>query len=179
MVFKKRISLTHWRLILPAFLLSCFGLLSIFSSSLSRGDFFNFEKQLVAIVISLLIAIMISFVDLRFLKANSYLIFSLYILSLLSLGGLLLIGGHTRGIQGWYKIGAISIDPEPFVAIILIIVLSKYFFKPSCGNSYVKVSVFFWYVCSCANWLCFIPARFRFFFNLNGNLAWNDFIFWH
>ena len=127
MVFKKRISLTHWRLILPAFLLSCFGLLSIFSSSLSRGDFFNFEKQLVAIVISLLVAVTISFVDLRFLKANSYLIFSLYILSLLSLGGLLLIGGHTRGIQGWYKIGAISIDPEPFVAIILIIVLSKYF----------------------------------------------------
>jgi len=127
MFSKKFISLTHWRLIIPAFLLSCFGLLSIFSSSLNRGDFFNFEKQLVAVAVSLLVALAISFVDLRFLKANSYLIFSLYVLSLVSLGGLLLVGGHIRGIQGWYKIGPISIDPEPFVAIILIIVLSKYF----------------------------------------------------
>jgi len=127
MSFKSVILSINWRLIAPAFLLSCFGLLSIFSSSISRGDFFNFKKQLLAIVISLVVAIVVGFMDLRFLKANSYLIFSLYVLALLSLAGLLLLGGYTRGIQGWYKLGPISFDPEPFVAIVLIIVLSKYF----------------------------------------------------
>ncbi len=127
MGFKKIIKLVNWRLVAPAFLLSCFGLVSIFSSSLSRGDFFNFEKQLVAVLVSFGVALVISSIDLRFLKANSYLIFSLYVLALISLAGLLLVAGQIRGIQGWYKFGPISIDPEPFVAIVLIIVLSKYF----------------------------------------------------
>lgn len=127
MSFKKFIYSINWRLIVPAFFLSCFGLLSILSSSLNRGDFLNFEKQLVAILISIGAALLISSMDLRFLKANSYLIFFLYILALISLAGLLLLAGQIRGIQGWYKFGPISVDPEPFVAIILIIVLSKYF----------------------------------------------------
>ncbi|MDO8524052.1 MAG: FtsW/RodA/SpoVE family cell cycle protein [bacterium] len=126
----------NWRLILPAFLLSCFGLLSIFSSSIARGDFFNFKKQLAVVAISLVVAVAIGFMDLRFLKANSYLIFSLYILALISLAGLLVVAGQIRGIQGWYKFGSISFDPEPFVAIILIIVLSKYF-----SSRHVEISM--------------------------------------
>jgi len=125
--FKKIIHSINWRIFGPAFLLSCFGLLSIFSSSISRGDFLNFEKQLVAVFISSCVAIFIASMDLRFLKANSYFIFSFYVLSLFSLAGLLIVAGQTRGIQGWYRLGPISIDPEPFVAIVLIIVLSKYF----------------------------------------------------
>jgi len=121
---------------LPAFLLSCFGLLSIFSSSISRGDFFNFKKQLVAVAISLAVAVVVGFMDLRFLKANPYLIFFLYILALISLAGLLLVAGETRGIQGWYKLGPISLDPEPFVALVLIIVLSKYF-----SSRHVEISM--------------------------------------
>lgn len=122
---------------MPALFLSCFGLLSIFSSSLSRGDFFNFEKQVIAVLISLTVAVFISFVDLRFLKANSYLIFSFYILALISLAGLLAVGGNIRGIQGWYKLGPVSLDPEPFVAIVLIIVLSKYF-----SSRHVEIHMF-------------------------------------
>ncbi len=137
MSFKRLITSINWRLVVPAFLLSCFGLLSIFSSSISRGDFFNFEKQLVAVAISLVAALLIGFMDLRFLKANPYLIFSLYVLALFSLVGLLLVGGHIRGIQGWYKLGPISIDPEPFVALILIIFLSKYF-----SSRHVEISMF-------------------------------------
>lgn len=136
MSFRNIIRSANWRLILPVFLLSCFGLLSIFSSSISRGDFFNFKKQLVAVAISLVVAFIIGFMDLRFLKANSYLIFSLYILALISLVGLLVVAGQTRGIQGWYKLGPISLDPEPFVAIILIIVLSKYF-----SSRHVEISM--------------------------------------
>ncbi len=116
-----------WWLILPAFLLTCLGLLSIYSSSISGGDFFNFKKQIVFFALAIFLVIFLSFLDLRFLKTNSYLVLSLYFLSLLSLAGLFLLGSEIRGVRGWYKVGAFSFDPVPVAAIILIIVLSKYF----------------------------------------------------
>lgn len=124
--------LTHfkkidWWLILPAFLLTCLGLLSIYSSSLGEGDFFNFKKQIAFFGLAIFLVIFLSFFDLRFLKTNSYFVLILYFLSLLSLGGLFLLGSEIRGVKGWYKVGAFSFDPVPVAAIILIIVLSKYF----------------------------------------------------
>ncbi len=127
MTVKGIFSSVNWRLMLPAVLLNIVGLLSIYSSSIQRGDFLSFKKQLLFLIVSLVIAVVICLMDLRFLKANSYLIFTLYILSLIALVGLLFLGEQTRGIRGWYKIGPISFDPEPIAAIILIIVLSKYF----------------------------------------------------
>jgi len=116
-----------WFLILPAFLLSCLGLLSIYSSSLGEGNFLNFKKQIIFFAISIFLVFFLSFFDLRFLKTNSYLVLTLYFLSLTSLVGLFLFGSQIRGVKGWYKIGAFSLDPVPITAIILIIVLSKYF----------------------------------------------------
>ncbi len=116
-----------WWLILPAFLLTCLGLLSIYSSSVSGGDFFNFKKQIVFFALAIFLVIFLSFVNLRFFKTNSYLVLTLYFLSLASLAGLFLLGSEIRGVRGWYKVGAFSFDPVPVTAIILIIVLSKYF----------------------------------------------------
>ena len=112
---------------MPAFLLTCLGLLSIYSSSISGGDFFNFKKQIVFFALAIFLVIFLSFVNLRFLKTNSHLVLTLYFLSLLSLAGLFLLGSEIRGVRGWYKVGAFSFDPVPVAAIILIIVLSKYF----------------------------------------------------
>jgi len=117
----------NWKLLLPAILLSLLGMLSIYSSSLNRGDFLNLKKQALFLFLSLLIVIFLSAMDLRFLKNNSYLIFTLYCLSLISLLGLLFLSQAHRGTKGWYNIGPVSFDPEPFAALALIIVLSKYF----------------------------------------------------
>ena len=124
--------LTHfkkfdWFLILPAFFLTLLGLLSIYSSSLMAGDFFSFKKQIIFFAVSIFLVIFLSFFDLRFLKTNSYLVLTLYFLSLLSLFGVLLLGTEIRGVKGWYKLGAFSFDPVPLATIVLIIVLSKYF----------------------------------------------------
>lgn len=127
MSIKGIFSSISWRLMVPAVLLNIIGLLSIYSSSLSRSDFFSFKKQLLFVAISLAAAVIISLIDLRFLKANSYLIFTLYTISLVLLAGLLFFGTKARGVRGWYKLGSFSLDPEPFAAIILIFVLSKYF----------------------------------------------------
>jgi len=126
MSFLKKI---NFPLVLPAFFLTCFGLLSIYSSSLWRNDFSQFQKQIVFFLLSVLAFFLLSLFDLRFLKANSKLVFFFYLISLLSLFFLLFFAPQIRGVKGWYRIGSFSIDPVPLSAIILIIVLSKFFSK--------------------------------------------------
>jgi len=115
-----------WSLIIPAFFLTTLGLLSIYSSSLS-SNFLSFKKQIIFFAISIALLIFLSFFDFRFLKTNSYFVLTLYFLSVFLLFGLLFFGKEIRGVKGWYKIGSFSFDPLPFAAIVLIIVLSKYF----------------------------------------------------
>ncbi len=116
-----------WFLIAPPFFLTFLGLISIYSSSLGREDISSFNKQIIFFGISIFLVILLSFFDLRFLRVNSYLVISLYLLSLLSLAGLFILGTEIRGVKGWYRLGSFSFDPVPFSAIILIVVLAKYF----------------------------------------------------
>jgi len=146
----------NWFLVIPAIFLTILGLISIYSSSLSDGDFSNFKKQIIFFLFSIILVIFLSFFDLRFLKVNSYLVFSLYILSILSLAGLFLLGSEIRGVRGWYKIGIVSFDPVPFSAIILIIVLAKYF-----STRHVELQRFFPILFSGV--YCFIPSLLIFF----------------
>jgi rod shape determining protein RodA len=103
------------------------GLLEIYSISLSQSDFLNFEKQLLFFALGLSFIFILSFFDYRIIKANSYIVFLLYLLGVISLMGLLFFGSEIRGVQGWYKIGSFSFDPVPFIAILLIVILAKYF----------------------------------------------------
>ena len=116
-----------WILIGIVFLIISFGLLSIYSSSIGRGDFSNFYKQIIFLGIGFLLMIIVSFFDWRLLKNDSYLILILYFVGFLSIFGLFFFAPEIRGIRGWYRIGPISIDPVQFVKIILIILLAKYF----------------------------------------------------
>ncbi len=116
-----------WWLVVPAILLSFIGLTSIYSSSISRGDFLNFEKQLIFLGIGLFLMFILSFFDWRAFSTNSHLILILYFLSILGLAGLFLFAPQIRGVRSWYKIGPVSLDPIEFSKIILIILLAKYF----------------------------------------------------
>ena len=116
-----------WQLLCPALVLTTIGLLSIYSSSVSRGNFLDFKKQFVYFAVSLLFFFLILRIDLRFLKINSYFVLAVYLIFLVLLVGLFFIAPLTRGIRGWYKLGPVSFDPEPLAAVSLIILLSKYF----------------------------------------------------
>jgi len=118
-----------WILIISALLLMSIGLLEIYSSSLSKGNFLNFKKQIVFLVISIFLMFLFSFLDWRIFPENSYLILVLYFFCLLSLVGLFFFAPEIRGTKGWYKLGLISIDPIEFTKIMLIILLAKYFSK--------------------------------------------------
>ena len=116
-----------WAMVLSATFLVAIGLVSIYSSSIGKQDFFNFEKQLIFFIIGFLLMIIFSFFDWRILSRNSYLILILYLICLISLAGLFFFAPAIRNVRSWYKIGPLSIDPIEFTKIILIILLAKYF----------------------------------------------------
>jgi rod shape determining protein RodA len=116
-----------WILIAAAVLLVGIGLLSLYSSSSDRGDLSNFNKQIVFFVIGFFSMFFLSFADWRTLRDNPYLILLLYSLGLLVLAGLFFFASEIRGVQGWYKVGPLTIDPIEAVKFILIILLAKYF----------------------------------------------------
>ena len=116
-----------WTLTISALLLVCFGLLSLYSSSLGRGDFLNFKKQLMFFVVAIFLMFLFSFSDWRIFREDSNLILIFYMISCLALLGLFWFAPEIRGIKSWYKIGPISIDPIEFSKLILMILLAKYF----------------------------------------------------
>lgn len=116
-----------WVLITIAFLLVGIGLLSLYSSSLSRGDSLNFKKQIIFLGIGFFLMIILSFFDWRALRDDPHLILVFYFFCLLALLGLFFFAPEIRGIKAWYKIGPISIDPIEFTKIVLITLLAKYF----------------------------------------------------
>jgi len=115
-----------WILIISALLLVTIGLVSIWSSSIAKRDFFNFEKQIIFLIVGFLLMIIVSFFDIFVLKNNPYLILSLYFLCLLLLGGLFFVP-EIRGVKGWYKIGPFAFDPIEVTKLVLIVILAKYF----------------------------------------------------
>ncbi|HEY0090295.1 MAG TPA: rod shape-determining protein RodA [Candidatus Lokiarchaeia archaeon] len=116
-----------WVLIIVVVLLVVFGLVSLYSSSIGKGDFLNFKKQVIFFGIGFFLMIFFSFFDWRSLREDPYLILILYSISLASLVGLFFFAPEIRGVKSWYKIGPVSIDPIEFIKIILIILLAKYF----------------------------------------------------
>ena len=116
-----------WILIICAFLLVIIGLFSLYSSSSGRGDFLNFEKQLVFFGIGIFLMFFFCFFDWRAFRENSSLILILYFACIVGLIGLFFLAPEIRGVQKWYKVGPFSIDPAEFMKIVLVILLAKYF----------------------------------------------------
>jgi len=124
--------LTHfkkldWILIIATLLLVAIGFLSIYSSSLSKGNFLNFQKQIIFLIVGFCLMMILSFFDWRILRNDPYLIMVLYFSFLLVLACLFFFAPEIRGVKSWYKIGPFLIDPIEPVKLILIILLAKYF----------------------------------------------------
>src|SRR3989339_3102 len=116
-----------WNLIISVVLIVCFGLLAIYSTCVAREDFSNLTKQIIFFAVGFFLMILISFLDYRIFRNNSYLILSFYFICLVLLAGLHFFAPDIRGTRGWYKIGGLSLDPIEPTKIILLILLAKYF----------------------------------------------------
>ena len=116
-----------WIIIACVVFISGFGLFGIYSTSIAKGNFLNFEKQIVFFIVVLALMFLISFFDYRILRNNPYLILLIYFFCLALLAGLYFFAPVIRGTRGWYKIGFLTLDPIEPIKIILIILLAKYF----------------------------------------------------
>jgi len=94
-------------------------------SSFGTGGAFA-SKQLIWISISLLIFFSFSFIDFRFLRRTSVIIF-LFISGCLFLLALFMLGSVFKGAQGWFNLGFFAVQPADPMKLVLILVLTKYF----------------------------------------------------
>jgi rod shape determining protein RodA len=116
-----------WAMIGAALVIGVFGLTALYSTGIAKSDFSNFQKQIVFFVAGLAAMVVISFLDYRLLRSNSYLILVLYFICLLMLAGLHFFAPMIRGTRGWYKIGFVTLDPIEPTKLVLMILLAKYF----------------------------------------------------
>jgi len=112
-----------WVLLLIIVPILAAGLVTMKSFS-AHTAFFN--QQIIWIILGITAFFVISFLDLRFLKKTSILVF-LYSLFVLLLVSLLLFGSATKGAERWFNLGLFSFQPVDFMKIIMILVLAKYF----------------------------------------------------
>ncbi len=115
-----------WSLFLSIFLLSCFGLIEIYSIALGKdmSNLINFRKQIFFIIIGLSIFFIFIFIDYRFLRDFSY---YFYIFGILLLISVLILGITVKGTTGWFEFKFFSIQPVEFVKIITILFLTRFF----------------------------------------------------
>ncbi|MDP2637171.1 MAG: FtsW/RodA/SpoVE family cell cycle protein [bacterium] len=118
---------TDWMIAGTAILLSVFGIVSIYSSSIGLEDFGNFQKQIMFLIAGVVIMLGVSLFDYRLLRNDPYFLFILWVIGVFALLGLFFLAPEIRGVKGWYKIGDLSIDPIEYMKIVLLILMAKYF----------------------------------------------------
>jgi len=118
-----------WIIVVSSVFLTLFGLLSIYSSSLARGNFLTFKKQIFFLLLGLVLMFVFALIDWRDIYSNLFLILAFYFIAVFLLLGLIFFGSPIRGIKGWYEFGIFAFDPIEFLKIILIILLARYFSK--------------------------------------------------
>jgi rod shape determining protein RodA len=116
-----------WTLVISSILLVCFGLISLYSSSLGKDTLLNFQKQIIFFVIGLFLMFFFSLLDWRTFSQSSNLILILYFACCFLLAGLFWFAPEIRGVKAWYKLGPVSLDPIEPSKIVLIILLAKFF----------------------------------------------------
>jgi len=90
------------------------------------GENYFFEKQLVWIGLCVALFFALSFIDFRFLRRTSVVVW-LYVGIVAILLLLFGVGSIFKGAQSWFNVGLFAIQPSDPAKLVLILVLAKYF----------------------------------------------------
>lgn len=129
------IATIDWLLLVPALLLVGAGLVTM--NSFVREENYFFENQLLWIGIGLLLAVLLSVVDYRFLR-NTYVVSALYGSTILLLTLLFIFGEVTLGAQSRFDFGFFALQPADPAKLVLIILLAKYFSRRHVEIAHVR-----------------------------------------
>lgn len=117
-----------WLLMGAVLLLMGLGLLSLFSlQEVSVLPFFL--RQLLWSGIGLILLVLVSFMDFRLFRTQSFIVFFFYLFSVLLLAMVLVGNFAVRGVEGWFKFGTVFFQPVEIAKISFIILLAKFFSK--------------------------------------------------
>lgn len=112
-----------WHLFIPALVISLAGLVTMNSFS---GENYFFARQSMWLLISVLVFIGATMVDWHFLRRTKVIM----PIFLVTVGALILLFGVaqvTRGVQSWFRVGALAFQPSDIAKVVIILILAKYF----------------------------------------------------
>lgn len=121
-MFFKKIDLSLFFL---AIIISIMGLSVIYSFD---GENSLFYKQIASVGIASIFFFLGSKVDIYFFKNSNFITF-LYFLIIGLLVSLFFFGSAFSGAQSWFSFGGFTFQPTELAKIVLVLLLSKYFFK--------------------------------------------------
>ena len=132
-IFKK----IDWLLVAAVVLLAIFGLAAIYSVALGQssslvdgaGEFLNFKKQLIWLVLGIVLMFFFSNLDYHYLQKISWLGYAFSLLLLILV--LTPLGSTIRGTRGWFSLGLASFQPIELTKIFLIIILADIYSRHS------------------------------------------------
>lgn len=135
-MIKKIFKSYDYSLIVAIVLLSLFGLIMVYSSSMAwavspRYDVssnFFYQKQRLFLIGSAVIFTFVSLFPYKALKSNK-LLGPMVLGSLVVLGALLVFGHVAGNAQSWFKIGPLRIQPAEFAKLFVIIYLAAVYAK--------------------------------------------------
>jgi rod shape determining protein RodA len=110
-----------WTLLFPALILSLIGMLTM--STFGVGASLA-PRQLLWLSIAVVVYLVLSLIDMRFLRRGSV-VMTLYAAAVVLLM-LVLIAHPVMGARAWFSLGPISFQPADFAKLAIIVVLAKY-----------------------------------------------------
>jgi rod shape determining protein RodA len=122
-VLRQLAARVDWILVAAMLPLLAAGLVTMHSFT---GESYFFTRQLMWIGISFAVFFVFALVDWRFLR-RTWIVVTLYLISLASLILVLLIGDVTLGAQSRFNLGPIAVQPADPAKLVTIILLAKYF----------------------------------------------------
>ena len=123
-----------WITICIYLLITCFGWLSIYSSSYQpEYSLLNLTfnmiagKQLFFIILSTLIVVLIILIDIKIITRLGYIIYLICVLSLILV---LFFGKEVGGAKAWFDFGVFGLQPAEFAKFGAILVIAKFMILP-------------------------------------------------
>ena len=122
---KRELKNTQWSILIIALILCAIGLVALFSATQETG-YDEFKKQLIWLGISVVMLLIIMFIDYEVLVKISPVLYGVCIIFLIAV---LMFGRQVNGATSWFDIGGFSLQPsefaKPIVILFLTFVISK------------------------------------------------------
>jgi rod shape determining protein RodA len=120
-----------WGILLPVFLLSIIGMMTIFSAAASESPALQKKlclKQAVWFAGSMTMILFFLFFNYKRLFSWAE---GIYIVSIILLIAVLLLGREAGGARRWLPLGPLSVQPSEMVKMSLVIIIAKYYSQKS------------------------------------------------